>query len=198
MPRFIETIKWHDGQFYNMNYHQQRMDGTIQSFFAISRSMRLIDHLANSKVPKQGLFKCRVIYDDVIRSIEFVPYLIKPVRSLKIVRADSIDYAFKFEDRGQLIKLYNQRDACDDIIIVKDKVVTDASYANLLFKRGNDWVTPSNCLLNGTMRQNLLDLQKIRSEPILVGDIRKFEKVKLINSMLGFEGQEIDASRIAL
>jgi 4-amino-4-deoxychorismate lyase len=196
MPQFIETIKLLDGQLYNMNYHQQRVDKTVHFFFYSKLEVDLRYHFSHFNLPQQGLFKCRVIYERKILSLRILPYTIKPIRSLKVVEANEIQYKHKFEDREELASLFDKRENCDEVIIVKNNLVTDASYANLLFKRDDKWFTPTNCLLKGTMRQNLLDQRKIRSKTISLNDIREFEKVKLINSMLGFDGEELDVSKI--
>jgi 4-amino-4-deoxychorismate lyase len=77
-------------------------------------------------------------------------------------------------------------------------MITDASYANLVFFDGATWITPTSYLLNGTMRQILINQQKIKPAQITLSDITNFEKVKLINSMLGFEGPEISISKIEI
>jgi 4-amino-4-deoxychorismate lyase len=196
MPRFIETIKLLDGQLYNMSYHQERMDRTTFHFFRNSKHVNLLYHFSHFSLPQQGFFKCRVIYERKILSMRFLPYAIKTIRSLKVVEANEIQYKHKLEDREELTSLFDKRENCDEVIIVKNNMVTDASYANLVFKRDDKWFTPITCLLNGTMRQNLIDQRKIKPKTISVDDIRKFEKVKLINSMLGFEGEEVDVSKI--
>jgi hypothetical protein len=48
------------------------------------------------------------------------------------------------------------------------------------------------------MRQILINQQKIKPAQITLSDITNFEKVKLINSMLGFEGPEISISKIEI
>jgi 4-amino-4-deoxychorismate lyase len=196
MYRFIETIKLLDGNFFNLDYHQRRMEQTMLQFFGHKGDIRLAHFLTQQSFPESGLFKCRIVYDKTILSVEFLPYTIKPLRSLKVVQNNSIQYAHKFESRDQLIMLYNQREQHDDVIIVKNNLLTDASYANLIFFDGKSWFTPSSFLLNGTMRQILIDQRKIKTAQISLSDITNFEKVKLINSMLGFEGPEIPVSQI--
>jgi hypothetical protein len=63
----------------------------------------------------------------------------------------------------QMLELYIQRGQHDEIIIVKNNLITDALYAQ-----------------------------------ITLSDITNFEKVKLINSMLGFEGSENPVSLIEI
>jgi 4-amino-4-deoxychorismate lyase len=196
MSRFIESIQLRDGHFRNLEYHQQRVDRTLSKFFPQENSIHLASHLSKLEFPSKGLFKCRVIYEQKIISIEFLPYLIQPVKSLKVVESDNIHYDFKFEQRSALNELWGKRGDCDDIIIIKNNHLTDASYANLVFKRGKEWITPSGCLLMGTMRQSLLDKKLIKEEIIHRSALPSFEKVKLINAMLGFEGPEIEISQI--
>ncbi len=198
MYRFIETIKLLDGNFYNLDYHQGRMDHTMLQFFGHKGDIRLAHFLTQQSFQESGLFKCRIVYDKTILSVEFLPYTIKPVRSLKVVHAHSIEYAYKFEARDQLLELYNQRGLQDEIIIVENNLIMDASYANLVFFDGATWITPTSYLLNGTMRQILIDQRKIKTAQISLSDITNFEKVKLINSMLGFEGPEIPTSQIEI
>ena len=82
------------------------------------------------------------------------------------------------------------------IIIVKNKFVTDASYANLVFYADGNWVTPKSCLLSGVMRTVLLRSGKIQEAEITVDSLRKYEKVKLINAMVGWNGPEISMSSV--
>lgn len=196
MSRFIESIQLQNGYFRNPEYHQQRMDRTRLNFFPQEDSIDLASHLSRPGFPDKGLFKCRVIYDRRIVSVEFLPYSIRPIKSLKVVESDSIHYDFKFEQRGALNALWEKRGDCDDIIIIRNNRVTDASYANLVFKRVKEWITPSDYLLNGTMRQSLLDKKLIREESIHRSALPSFEKVKLINAMLGFDSPEIEISQL--
>ena len=157
MSRLIESIYLKDGVFRNMKYHQLRMEFSSKELFGVPNKWTLENKLQSSEHPESGLYKVRVVYDKDVKQIEFVPYKIKPVRSLKLVNSDAISYAHKFEDRQALNGLYQQRNNCDDIIMIKNGFVTDASYANLIFRKGNEWFTPTTFLLAGTMRSFLFD-----------------------------------------
>jgi len=196
MPRFIETIKLLDGEFYNLERHQQRVEGTFERYFPYSKIVNLIDRLREVEIPKTGLFKCRVVYETDIHKVEVEPYQIKAVTSLKIVRSESVGYDYKFENRDELLQLYKLRGDADDIVIVKNGLVTDSSYANLIFKKGSEWFTPSTPLLRGTMRHRLIEDKKVGEQIISLNDIRKFEKIKLVNSMVGFDGPEVDIKNV--
>jgi 4-amino-4-deoxychorismate lyase len=196
MSRLIETIRLLDGKFYNLSYHASRMQRAWKDIFNMNEPWRLDQLLEDQKIPKAGLFKCRVTYDTKLEGITFESYVPKEVMSLKVIHDDAVSYGYKFKDRSVLENHFAKRGKCDDVLIVKDGLVTDTSYANILFKKENEWITPESCLLRGTMRQQLIDKGKIRMERIAVEDISSFEKFKLINSMLLDEGPEIDVSNI--
>jgi len=152
--------------------------------------------LRNVKTPEQGLYKCRILYDDRSRKIEFVPYEVRPVRTLRIIEDDRISYEFKYNDRMAINRLFELRENCDDILIVKHGMVTDSSIANIVFKRDKKWFTPWAPLLKGTMRSKLLELNLVQEEEIRLKEIYNFESFKLINAMLEFESGELDVSNI--
>jgi 4-amino-4-deoxychorismate lyase len=172
------------------------MDKSLLHLYKSDNRIALSDELHRQAYPKTGLYKCRILYTDKIDSVEFIPYEVKPIQSLKIVYDHTIDYALKYEDRNKINALADQRQYCDDVLIIKNGFVTDASYSNVIFFDGNQWVTPNTPLLKGTMRQFLLDVAKIKEEAITVQDIPSFKSFRLINAMLGFEGPEIDVSEI--
>ena len=45
------------------------------------------------------------------------------------------------------------------------------------------------CLLEGTRRQSLLDVGRIQARPIRVEDIGHFQRVLLVNAMIGLEDE---------
>jgi 4-amino-4-deoxychorismate lyase len=198
MSRLIESIRLQTGNFHRMRYHQERMDRAVKELFGQRNTINLFESLSKQGPPKSGLYKCRVVYAQEIESIEFIPYTSRSVNSLKIVYDQEIGYAHKFEDRRKIDLLFSQRQYCDDILIVKNGFVTDSSYSNIIFYDGGKWITPDTPLLMGTMRQFLLDTAEIKATPVQVRDIPSFKSFRLINAMLGFDGPEIDVSKIVL
>jgi 4-amino-4-deoxychorismate lyase len=196
MSLLIESIKLLDGEFCNLFYHEQRMLRSLHTLFGIHEDFNLDKFLHDMNFPKSGLYKCRIVYDDQSKQIEFFPYQPKPVNSLQIVEHDRISYEFKYEDRKTIDKLCKLQNGCDDILIVKRGLVTDSSYANIVFKKGKEWFTPWSALLKGTQRQKLIEENKITPEEINVKEIRSFNSFKLINAMLEFDGPEIDIKNI--
>lgn len=198
MSRLIETIKLLEGEFLNVSFHERRMRASLRKLFGVNRRIDLEALLKKSYFPTTGLHRCRLVYDAQAYEVAYWPYVRRPIESLKVVMDDSIDYSLKFEDRNALNELLEQRDTCDDILIVKEGRVTDCSFANLAFRRGSAWFTPDRPLLQGTMRQKLIEQGKITPCSIHVRDISTFDTFKLINAMLEFESPEIDVSRIVV
>ena len=64
------------------------------------------------------------------------------------------DYSFKFSNRKAIDDLLKFRNGCDDILIVRNGLITDTSYSNVVFRKDNMYFTPNFPLLNGTKRQN--------------------------------------------
>ena len=174
------------------------MSYSLEQLYGVKEKIDLHQYLNSLNHPGKGLYKCRIVYDHQSRVTEFLPYTFKPITSLKLVVEDSILYDHKYADRSRINQLMERRENCDDILIIKKGWVTDSSYANILFKRGDKWYTPRSCLLKGTMRESLLQSGKIIEEEIRVKDIANFEKFKMINAMLGFECVECDISNILI
>lgn len=193
---WFESIRLENGHFFRLSYHQQRMDSTIATCTGKGNSVRLEDVLRKTPYPHRGLFKCRVVYNHrAVVQVEFLSYRHHRPDWLCVVRNDSITYAYKFTDRSGLEKLKPARPGTDALII-RNGLVTDALYSNLLFYTGNRWLTPAQPLLRGTMRQVLLDAGEIEEEDIHEKDIRKFSLVKRINAMLQFDEPALPVARI--
>ena len=184
MCHLLESIRVEDGNIYHLPYHEQRVRRTQQSLFGEITLAHLADHVIVPEHARQGLYKCRVIYRQTVERVKFVPYQPKPIRTLRRVYCNSINYSHKYEDRRVLNELYAQRGDCDDILIIKDGLVTDTSYANILFYDGQRWVTPADPLLQGTQRQYLLDRGTISEETIYESDMTTFRQFQPINALL--------------
>lgn len=198
MSRLIETIKLSDGEFLNLSYHERRMRASLRLVYGAEKEIELERALRGSYYPSSGLYRCRVVYDLHHWEVGYWPYSRRRVESLKVVADDSISYPVKFEDRNAINTLLEQRAECDDILIIKEGWVTDCSFANIAFRRGTEWFTPDTPLLQGTMRQKLLEHGMIRPIGIRVRDIPTFDTFRLVNAMLEFESPEIAVTRIVL
>lgn len=179
---FSEAIKLKDGVLYNLSYHEMRMRRTTEHFFGIN--FPLLIEIPEDKMT--GLFKCRIVYSNQIHSVEFIPYSFRTIQKLALVQDDSIDYTYKYTDRVVLNTLL-AKSGCDDIIIIKDGYITDASSSNLVFEDKTGLYTPDSYLLRGTKREYLLDKGVIKERVIKAENIKEYDSIYLINAMVDLE-----------
>ena len=111
-------------------------------------------------------------------------YHVRHITRLRLVVCDDIDYAYKSADRRRLETLFAQRGEADEVVIVKNGLLTDTSYSNIALFDGSQWVTPRQPLLRGTMRQSLLDAGVLTEQDIKAEDWNHFRQVSLINAMM--------------
>ena len=187
MSPLVETLKLKDGHLFHTEYHQRRLNRAMAELFPEAGAIDLVSVISIPEQYSSGLFKVRVWYGPNIEKIEIEPYRFRIIRSLKVVYHERVDYHLKYTNRQLLHELYEQRGDCDDIIIIRNGLVTDAFAANLLFFDGLKWVTPATPLLKGTQRQFLLDQGAISETEIREEDMLSFQQVGLINAMVGFD-----------
>ena len=84
-------------------------------------------------------------------------------------------------------ELYEKRDDCDEVIIIKNEIVTDTTIANIAIFYENSWITSKNCLLGGTTRARLLEEKKLFEKDITLDMLKNASKVALMNAMIGFD-----------
>lgn len=197
--QFVETIKIANGKPSNLPYHQARMERTIRHFFP-NLALNAMPSLPDLITPNENmeLVKARVVYGaDGVEHIEYAPYSMRPIRSLQVVYDDTISYSYKSCDRSQLNALAAKKGDCDEIIIVKNNLLTDTSFTNLAIIDGNCWLTPRQPLLLGTRRASLLDQGLIKEADITVDDLKRAERIRLFNAMIDFGEREVETKNIS-
>ncbi len=196
MSRFIESIQIANGNIENLSLHQERVNRVFQEH-PMSSGIKLEDHIKTDVLHKQIVYKCRVLYDlKKVLDIQYIPYERRPIASLGIVRDNSIDYSHKYANREHINRLLSNSKA-DDIIMIKNGCVTDASYANLVFYDGKNWYTSNTPLLRGVQREKLIRNKTIMERVIKEEDIRDFISIRLINAMIPWEEAiEIPTTRV--
>lgn len=177
--QYLETIKAIDSKPLHLPYHQKRLEKTVAGSNIILKDIL--------KPPAKGIFRCRVVYDENDYEVSYHRYQKKSIQSLKLVYNDSINYSKKYFDRSQLEKLGSKKSFCDDILIVKNGLLTDTSIANIALRYKNEWITPKRPLLEGTTRARLLENGKIFEDDIAVEDLNKFQQLALMNAMIDFD-----------
>lgn len=180
--KFLETIKADDGHLFHLEYHQKRLNRSIASLGSDVR-YELRDLL---RPPQSGLYRCRILYDDADITIEYLPYKTRIFHLLQAVIDDNIEYHYKYAQRERLDELFAQREHCDDIVIVRNGMLTDTTIANIALYDGNRWVTPASPLLEGTTRTRLIDAGKLTEADISLDTLNRYHATAIMNAMLGF------------
>lgn len=190
--KFIESICLKEGDYLNLEIHQQRVRRTFETFFegAFFELKKVLPIIQDS-----GSYKVRVVYDNDTVDVDYASYQKRDIRKLELVNSNPFDYSFKYEDRAAINQL-KATSLADDIIIVMDGFIRDSSYSNLAFWDGEKWLTPEKPLLEGVRRSQLLSEEKIKPSSIKSSDINKFEKVSLINAMLDLNELSVPISSV--
>ncbi|HPA70981.1 MAG TPA: aminotransferase class IV [Spirochaetota bacterium] len=196
MSRLVESLKIENGVAANLAYHNARMNRTRRALFGCADDIDIADVLRGRAVPSAPVCKCRVLYREAVEEVDIKPYSRKRVESLKIVECDDIDYVWKYEDKSAFEELLLRKDDCDDVLIVKQGLITDTSFSNIALFDGSRWYTPARPLLRGTKREMLLEQCALTERDIAPGDLRNFQKASLINAMMELGELEIVAARI--
>ncbi len=181
--QLLETIKVDRGKPYLISFHNERFNRTRLELFGIQENFDLSTII---NPPDLNCYRCRIVYSKKIEKIEFIPYQPRIFKTFQIVYNDYIDYKYKYLDRSAIQKLEQFKQEVDDILIIKQGLITDTSIANVAFFDGEQWITPANPLLKGTTRERLLQENKIQTKMIDLKEIKKYSKMALMNALLGF------------
>lgn len=184
MYRFIESIRVEHRQFQHLEQHEWRFQRTRNLFFPGAAKQSLCEALSIPNHISADVYKCRIVYDQTIQQIEFIPYQPKRIQTLHLTEANHLDYAFKYEDRQVFHDLLNRKAGADDILIVQYGWITDTSFSNIALFDGERWITPKRTLLNGTSRQRLLRSGQLIEQDIHINELHRFSHMQLVNAML--------------
>lgn len=198
--QLIETLRMEGGAIQRQPYHEARRAAAISHFWPAARPLSLVETLrrhglmeANSPERYPGVWKVRVFYDAESANVEVAPYSPKHIGRLRLVDDDTIDYSYKYSDRSALIRCHDCRGDADEVIIVKNGLITDTSYSNIALFNGSEWLTPRTPLLAGTMRAWLIDNHLLRPADIRPAELlSSYSRLCLINAMLPFGELSID------
>ena len=194
MCQFIETIRIENGKALNLGFHNYRFNKTRRDIFECNLPVNLADYIQPGEYVERT--KCRTEYQDEVEKVEYQPYTIRPVKSLRMVTSDGLDYTYKSSNRQKLDELFKQKGEADDILIIRDGFLTDTSIANIALWNGEQWETPEKPLLEGTMRASLLGKGLIVPAEIRPQDLSRYSLIRLFNAMIGFGEIELPVQHI--
>jgi len=198
MYRFIETIKLRNGVFFRLNFHQERVNNAFASFFPNDQPICVDEILHQATFPTDGLYKCRIVYDSKLQLLEFVPYTRKEIRTLKLIETTLESHAFKSENRTEFNTAFSLKGNCDDVLLVRNGLLTDTSYCNIALFDGEKWFTPKVPLLYGVNRADLIEKAIIHEKDIRVEDLKHFQQITLFNAMIEFGELMVNVSDVVL
>ena len=179
---YFETLKIENGEILNLFYHNLRLNKTIHDIHGRKSNFDLKKFI---NIPNYKTYRCKVIYSKEIEKIEFMPLKKRVFKSFKFLESD-VEYPYKNTNRDKLNYLFDKRDKCDDIIIVKDGLITDSTIANIAIYDGLKWYTPKKPLLHGTQRAKLLKDKSIIEKDIKLKDMKNIVDFAIMNSLIGF------------
>lgn len=195
MHLFIETIRIENGEIQNLDYHQKRLNETFIQFWPQNVPIQLKDFV--KPTTESGVFKARVIYGkNGLEEISYSRYAIRRIQSLNLVTSDSIEYSYKSTDREALNQLFEQRNACEDVLIIRKGLLTDTSIANIALFDGKDWYTPKEPLLKGTKRAQLLKAGVLIEKQLYKEDLDLFSQIRIFNAMINWGELELPVKNI--
>ena len=175
---YFETIKCEDNEIFNLDYHNKRVANTI------GLNINLQEYVYP---PTNELLRCKVIYNEnEIINVLYFPYIKREIKSFKILFDDKVEYSKKYVNREKLDELFLKKENCDEIIIIKNNIVTDTSIANIAIYYENSWITSKNCLLKGTIRNRLIEEKILIEKDISLEMLKDTSRIALMNAMIDF------------
>ena len=189
MSLLYDAIKVENRQLINISFHNARVNRSRKELLGISEEVDLAEIIVLPDDLDTGKYKCRVYYDREIERVEFIKYKQRIIKQLYAVTEDTIGYGFKYSDRSAIDKLKEKYAPSDeeDILIVKNGMITDTSFSNVALFDGENWFTPVHSLLKGTHRARLLAEGKIAERKIKLSDLSNYVELRMINALMDFD-----------
>jgi 4-amino-4-deoxychorismate lyase len=187
MYPLFESACIENSQIKNEQYHESRFRKSYMQQYKTHPSYSLFDGIHLTNLDNTLKYKVRIGYKQNGTRYSISEYENSIPTTLKLVNDETISYAIKRNNRKKLNLLFKQKGDFEDVLIVKNGLITDASYSNILLNDGKQIVTPSTPLLEGTCRARLLDENKITEKRISEADLQNFESFQLVNALNDFD-----------
>ncbi|WP_282180779.1 aminotransferase class IV [Maribacter stanieri] len=187
MYPLFESVCIENSQIKNEHYHESRFRSSYIQQYKTHPNYSLFDGIHLTNLDNALKYKLRIGYKQHGTRYSISLYENSIPTSLQLVNDDTINYSLKRNNRKKLNQLFDQRGNSEDVLIVRNGLITDASYSNILFTDGKLITTPSTPLLQGTCRARLLDDNKITEAHILESDIQNFKSFQLVNALNDFD-----------
>ena len=180
---FFETIRIQDGRVQLLQLHQRRVNHVFKSFYPGYRPLILHEHIPDTSAFDHPVLRWRVAYNGDQYSQHISMYAERRIAQWKPVEAQ-ITYPFKFSDRSSFDGLKEGMAEEAEPLITTLGRVREATFANVILRFGEQWLTPMYPIFHGVMRTHLLSQGKIETADLFVEDFHACDEVRLINAML--------------
>ncbi len=184
MSRFIESILYQNESLPLLSLHVDRMIQTRREVLNTSRRLDLPDLVPPDDMRKNKKVKLRILYDYKVTSIEWIPYKKAEPKAVLAIEAADIKYPFKYSNRKAFLELRKRYPDFDDLIILQNGKLTDATYSNIVLKSKNQWMTPEYPLLKGVRRKKLLEDGVVKTAALGREHLVHAEQINLVNAMM--------------
>jgi 4-amino-4-deoxychorismate lyase len=199
MCQLLETIKVKHKMLSQVAYHNKRVNDSRKALFGLSQEWDLSEIIRVPDLNPDLVYRCRFLYTREVNSIEFIPYVRRNIQRLYVVDCGDFDYSFKYADRSvfEKLKAIIPDPEVTDILLIKNGLITDTSFSNIILYDGFRWYTPALPLLKGTKREYYMDKEMIFPRDIRLDDLHLYKRLRLINAMLDLnEGEDIPVEHI--
>jgi 4-amino-4-deoxychorismate lyase len=199
MCQLLETIKVKGNRLQHTGYHNNRVNASRLALFGSTRQWDLSEIIRIPELDPAITYRCRFLYAEEPGKTEFIPYVKRVVRKLYAIDCGNLEYSFKYADRSAFDKLKAgiPDPEHSDILLVKEGLITDTSFSNIILWDGATWYTPAVPLLKGTKREYYLDNKIIFGREIRIKDLHLYKSARLINAMLDIDdGEDIPVGNI--
>lgn len=192
----LETIRWRPGRGYALLVrHLRRMANSAKYFGFVFRRSEVCAALqtAARKFPASPQ-RVRLLLNRAGNPrIESTSLPVSKPWNIALARApvksgDRFLY-HKTTRRAVYDAALRRHPGCDDVMLFNERgEITESCFANVVVERKGQWFTPPVAcgLLAGTQRAELLRRGKLREKVMRVKDLKKTDRIWLVNSVRGF------------
>ena len=191
----IETMLWKPGTGVKLlKYHIKRIKSSADFFdrqFSEKNALNLINSVSSSSLLKLRL----LLKQNGLLILEKYPFAnISKNKILKIklssnkTHSSNLFLRHKTSIRDAYDNARKNINDCDDVLLWNENdEVTEGTIYNIAIFKNNKWLTPSldSGLLNGVMRQSMIESGKLEECKITISDLKKANEIKLFNSVQG-------------
>ena len=94
MSLLLESIKYENGHFFNLEAHEGRMQQSVLDLLDLKMSFDLRQLITIPNQLSKATYKCRILYDQAIKKVEFILYQKRTLKEIVFNRASGSGHLF--------------------------------------------------------------------------------------------------------